>query len=63
MPRYNKSIMKCRKERHFVDFGRRRRDDLDVPSVYQQQMQPVKKVNTIFDVPIQSLTLAPVSYD
>ena len=53
--------MKCRKERHFVDFGKKRKDDLVEQPVYQNSL--VRKVNTIFDVPSQSLSLSPVSYD
>ena len=25
---YNKYIVKCRKERHFIDFGKRKRDEV-----------------------------------
>lgn len=61
LQRYNKHIVKCRKERHFVDFGKKRKDEIGEYSINQPLGQ--KKVNTIFDLPEQSLTLAPISYD
>lgn len=62
--KFNPRIIKCRKERHFVDLGKKRKDDL-VDSSYSTQLsiQPTKKVNTIFEVPEQSLSLAPITYE
>lgn len=58
MRRFNPYIVQCRKERHFVDFGKKRREEQD------PEMAPAqRKVNTVFEVPVQALTLGPLSYD
>lgn len=61
--KFSPHIVKCRKERHFVDFGKKRKEDF-MDLQYNQSVAPQsKKVNTIFDVPEQSLSLAPLSYE
>jgi hypothetical protein len=56
--RFNPYIVQCRKERHFVDFGKKRREEQDPETAPSQ-----RKVNTVFEVPVQALTLSPLSYD